>query len=101
MIGMNSYWKLDGGHKEKASVKDIMTRWQQLQPEVFSFTQRMNKPLLFTEVGWCSISNASYEPWDYTKVDVPLDMDLQKRLYTGFFQSWHGNPGLGGFMIWD
>jgi len=101
LIGMNSYWKLDDGRREKATVKDISKRWQQIQPEVLGFVKRMNKPLFFTEVGWCSIGNASYEPWDYTKVDVPIDMDLQKRLYTGFFQSWHGNPSLGGFTIWD
>ena len=41
------------------------------------------------------------EPWDYTVEDVPLDLDLQKRLYLGVFETWYGNPHLGGFSIWE
>ena len=26
---------------------------------------------------------------------------LQRKLYEGFFQAWHGNPSLGGFMMWE
>ena len=101
LIGMNSYWKLDNGQKNKATVEDVMTSWKKYQTEVLTFVKQMNKPLLFTEVGWCSLSNAAHEPWDYTKVDATIDLELQKRLYTGFFRSWHGNPNLGGFMVWD
>ena len=48
-----------------------------------------------------SIGNAASEPWDYTVEDAPLDLDLQKRLYEGFFNVWHGNPNLGGYSIWE
>ena len=36
-----------------------------------------------------------------TKDELDGDLDLQKRLYEGFFNSWYGNPQLGGFMIWN
>ncbi len=36
----------------------------------------------------------------YTTND-PIDLDLQKRLYQGFFESWHGNQHLGGFNVWE
>jgi hypothetical protein len=58
---------------------------------------------MFTEVGWCSMANAAHEPWDYTKdaAEVPLDLELQKKLYEGFFQAWDGIPELGGYMFWQ
>jgi hypothetical protein len=99
LIGMNSYWKL--GHDKNASVNEIMDNWRQIQRDVLAFTSRQGKPLLFLEVGWCSIENAASEPWDYTQSNLAIDLDLQKRLYEGFFKVWYGNPNLGGFMVWN
>lgn len=100
LIGMNSYWKLDRGKKSAATVDDIQAAWKDIQADLIPFSKKMGKPILFLEVGWCSMSNAAHEPWDYTTGD-PIDLDLQKRLYEGFFRSWHGNPHLGGFSIWE
>jgi len=30
-----------------------------------------------------------------------VDLQIQKKLYQGLFESWYGNPNLGGFMIWE
>lgn len=98
IIGMNSYWKLGG---KNAQVDEIVGRWRDIQKDLMAFSNRKNKPILLTEVGWCSMGNAPYEPWDYTKAEEPLDLDVQKRLYQGFFQSWYGNPNMAGFMIWE
>ncbi len=101
LIGMNSYWKL--GPNNKVTVEQIEKNWRTIQAELFAFQKKIGKPLFFTEVGWCSMSNMAHEPWDYTKTrsEAPTDLDLQKRLYEGFFQSWHSRPELGGFSIWE
>jgi hypothetical protein len=100
-IGMNSYWSL--GKNKDASLAEIKQSWQKIQNELFTFQKKVNKPLFFLEVGWCSMANMAHEPWDYTKdeEEAPTDNDLQKRLYEGFFESWHGRPELGGFGIWQ
>lgn len=98
LIGMNSYWTL--GPDKNASVEVIKVNWRDIQEELRPFIQKRNKPLLFLEIGWCSLDNAAFEPWDYTK-DVPVNLDLQRRLYEGFFESWHGTPWLGGFSVWE
>jgi len=33
--------------------------------------------------------------------DQDLDLELQRKLYEGFFRSWYGNPNLGGVIIWE
>ena len=99
LIAMNSYYKL--GEGPQVTVEQIQKRWAEIQKDQIAFVKKMNKPLLFTEVGWCNLANAAHEPWDYTRTEVPIDLDLQKRLYEGFFRSWHGHPNLGGFMIWE
>jgi hypothetical protein len=101
LIGMNSYWSLDEGKKNKAEIGDIKQAWRDIQEDLLPFAAGKGMPIVFLEAGWCSISNAAHEPWDYTRSDLSIDFDLQRRLYEGFFQSWHGNPQLGGFSIWE
>jgi hypothetical protein len=100
LIGMNSYWKLGSDHT--VSIEQIEQSWrQEIQPDLLKFLNKMHKPLIFLEVGWCSLANAAHESWDYTREEVPIDLDLQRKLYEGFFRSWQGNPALGGFSIWE
>jgi hypothetical protein len=99
LIGMNSYWKL--GEDHKVPIKEIEERWRGIQKDVLAFSNKQGKPIILLEVGWCSLANAANEPWDYTKTDEALDLEVQRKLYEGFFRSWWGNPNLGGFMIWE
>lgn len=99
MVGMNSYWKL--GANRHVPVEEIKKNWREIKDDVLAFKKKVNKPILFTEVGWCSLTNAAHEPWDYTKMSEDVDLQIQKKLYQGFFESWYGNPNLGGFMVWE
>ena len=106
MVGMNSYWNLgkvgdDTLSRREISPATVKRRWQEIQEDLFAFTRSTGKPLILLEVGWCSVRNAAHEPWDYTQSTVGIDLDLQRILYEGFFESWWGNPNLGGFMIWE
>ena len=99
LMGMNSYYKL--GDNERVPVEEIVQRWKDIQVDLLAFQRKINKPLILLEAGWCSLRNAAHEPWDYTKVGEPLDLELQRKLYEGFFRAWYGNPSLGGFMMWE
>ena len=98
LIGMNSYWTL--GEDENATVETIADNWREIQDELRPFVQSKGKPLIFLEVGWCSLDNAAAEPWDYTK-EVPVNLELQKRLWQGYWQAWYGTEWLGGFSVWE
>jgi hypothetical protein len=105
-IGMNSYYNLGEIEtqtidRKDLTVEDIKKRWAEIQTDLLKFQQEQGKPILFLEIGWCSLSNAAHEPWDYTRTELERDDELQKMLYEGFFQSWYNKPGLGGFMVWE
>jgi hypothetical protein len=99
LMGMNSYYKL--GDNRDVSVDEIVSRWHGIQKDLLKFQHRIGKPLILLEAGWCDVGNAADEPWDYTKDEVPLDLDLQRKLYEGFFRAWWGVPQMGGFMLWE
>jgi hypothetical protein len=98
LIGMNSYWTLGSG--PDATVDEIVGNWQEIQAELEPFVRGQGKPLIFLEVGWCSLENAATEPWDYTQ-PVPIDLDLQARLWQGFWRAWYGVEWLGGMSVWE
>lgn len=98
---MNSYWSFGEKHtNENPSTDHIKKRWSEIQADLLPWVKRQNKSLFFTEIGWYSKRDVAYEPWDYTQ-DQPVDVELQRKLYQGFFESWWGNPLLGGFGIWE
>lgn len=99
LISTNCYYKL--GENRDVSVDEIVSRWRAIQADLLPWVRKQGKPYIFTEVGWCSVANAADEPWDYTKDWVPLDLDLQRKLYEGFFKAWYGVPELGGYMVWQ
>jgi hypothetical protein len=106
LMGINSYYDLaydiKGTHvqKNQATVEQINHRWSELRSAILGFSHKIHKPVIMLEVGWCSIGNAVTEPWDYTQTTEPLDLDVQRRLYESYFESWHGQKGFAGFMLW-
>jgi hypothetical protein len=100
LIGMNSYWKFGSEDEPDPPVEQIVNRWKEVQSDLIPFVQKQGKPLVFLEIGWFSQENVAYEPWDYTK-EQPIALELQRKLYQGFFQAWWGNPNLGGFSVWE
>jgi hypothetical protein len=99
LIGMNSYYKL--GEDRNVKVEEIVKRWRDIQKDLLAFQQKVGKPILFLEIGWCSLENAASEPWDYTRVEKDRDDELQKKLFEGFFRGWYRENGLGGFVVWE
>ncbi len=98
-VGMNSYWTL--GMDANVPMDTVMYNWRDIQRDMFKFLDEVHKPVVLLEAGWCSLSNAAKDPWDYTQTQLDADNDLQQRLYEGFFKSWWGNPHLGGFAVWE
>ena len=66
-----------------------------------SVAAQAGKPLLFTEIGYESASDAAKQPYgSSTKVYDPA---LQASLYSAFFQAWQqsGNNSLVGVYFWN
>jgi hypothetical protein len=95
---MNSYWKL--GDNRKVPVEEIERRWKDIQRDLLSFQREVKKPLMFLEVGWCSLANAAHEPGT-TRRRRSARPGPSAQALRGFFRSWHGNPQFGGFMVWE
>lgn len=100
-IGMTSYYGL--ADKKSPSVAEIAARWRPIYQEIMDWRRQVGKPLLLTEVGWCSQEGAAKSPWNYYQnmKATPAGHEEQRRLYEAFLQVWDGSPGLLGVIWWE
>ena len=100
-IGMTSYYTL--ADQQNPSVDEIVARWQPIKKEIMEWRQKVNKPLLLTEVGWCSQEGAAMAPWNYYQnmKATPAGHEEQRRLYEAFLKVWDKAPGLLGVCWWE
>jgi len=100
-VGMTSYYTL--ADKDDPTVAEIIERWRPIHEKVMAWQQRIGRPILMTEVGWCSQTGAAAEPWNYfhNMRATPEGLEEQRRLYEAFMRVWAGSPGLMGVIWWE
>ncbi len=100
-IGMTSYYTL--ADKPRPTVENIVAKWEPIQKDVLDWQSKIGKPILMTEVGWCSQEGAAKAPWDYFQNQhaTPEGMEEQRRLYEAFLQVWGDCPELLGVIWWE
>jgi hypothetical protein len=98
------------------TLADLIAGWTQVPTDAYTLAATGNqslisyfegiaaqigKPLLFTEIGYESATDAALEPAG-SSTDV-YDPTLQANLYTAFFDAWqtYGNTSLNGVFIWN
>jgi hypothetical protein len=98
---MTSYYTL--ADEKNASVDEIVERWRPIHQEIMDWRGTVGKPLLLTEVGWCSQEGAATAPWNYyqNQKATPAGLEEQRRLYEAFLRVWDGSPGLLGVCWWE
>ncbi|HOA74250.1 MAG TPA: hypothetical protein PL151_02500 [Phycisphaerae bacterium] len=105
LIGMTSYYKLS--NQPNPSLESLIEAWKPIRRGLLRWQQTIGKPLLFTEVGWCSQEGASIEPWNYYRYQTPTAAghEEQARCYRAFMETWKDDIGKGrespvGGVIW-
>lgn len=99
IIGMTSYHDL--GDKTKPTVAELVASWQPIKAEILEWQKQVNRPILFTEVGWPNQVTCAKYPWDYYRsVDKP-DPQAQANCFEAFFQAWAAEPAVTGYLVWE
>ena len=100
-VGMTSYYELATG--PNPTLEELYAGWAQYKAEIVAFQRQVGKPIIFTEVGWCSQEGAAHEGWNYYANQHPSEKGLleQATLYESFINLWSGEPGVGGIIWWE
>ena len=105
LVGMTSYYKLS--NEPNPTLETLLEAWKPIRRGLLRWQSEIGKPLLFTEVGWCSQEGASIEPWNYYHDQKPTKAghEEQARCYRAFMETWKdealkGPSTLVGGVIW-
>lgn len=100
-VGMTSYNKL--AEARNPTVEEIVARWEPIKRDVLAWQRSVGKPILMTEVGWCSQEGAAMAPWNYyqNQVATPAGHEEQRNLYEAFIRVWSDVPELMGTIWWE
>jgi hypothetical protein len=61
-VGIDPYFPLSD--KDKPTLDEIKKSWEQWVAKIDAFQARVNKPIIFPEIGYCSADGATKMPWE-------------------------------------
>lgn len=96
-VGLSVYYGLNTGE----SISELRDAWDMINDnDLRPFQQQVNKPLVFTEIGYRSLDGARYAPWDWGRSGNP-DLEEQANLYAALMSYWNDYAYMQGVYWWD
>jgi len=99
-IGLSAYFELDK-YNPNPTVESLKSSWDYYNnTEIKPLSQRFSLPVVFTEVGYRSLSGAHSDPWSWER-QGSVDQTEQARDYEALFSYWNTQPFFNGVHWWD
>lgn len=108
-VGVDAYFPLiDLKYTSDPSFPDIVRAWHGVLGkhsfgpwalDLDRFAAPLQKPIIFTEIGYRSQDGAAYEPWQSDSGLSP-NLDLQRRLYGAVYTVFTPKPYFAGIYWW-
>jgi len=83
----------------KPSVEDLKGPWNDWMKNIEAWQKRINKPVIFSEIGYKSAVGSTDEPWQHTSVG-DLDLELQSNCYQAILENFWDKPWFYGAYWW-
>jgi hypothetical protein len=95
-VGIDAYFPLSD--KDAPALDEIKKGWEEWVKQMEAFQARVNKPIIFPEVGYCSANGTTETPWE--ELSGTLNLDLQKDCYEALFQTFWDKDWFYGVYWW-
>ncbi|MDO8604410.1 MAG: hypothetical protein Q7K40_03375 [bacterium] len=95
-IGISAYFNLDGD----GSITSLKSLWENINnADISPLSQRFGKQIVFTEVGYRSVTGSYREPWNYS-LNGASDEQGQANAYQALFEYWNTQSFMEGVQLW-
>ena len=102
-VGIQAYFPIC--KKDHPTVADLKEGWKPHLNKLRRFSDKVRRPILFSELGYKSTHDAAADPWEWVTRDNRLTKRLsaqtQANCYEAFFQSCWTKPWFAGTLIWQ
>ena len=75
------------------SYKEFILHFAQVVQDLKNFSEKVNRSILFTEIGYRSIHRSTVKPWDYSVREQPYNGKAQADALEAMFLSFQGKTG--------
>jgi len=96
-IGVNAYAPLAQAGAAPADSTAMRLRAAATGAGLEALSRRWRRPVIFTEVGYASVSNCAVEPWSESG---PVDVTAQAAAYRAVLAAYQTAPWLRGMFWW-
>lgn len=81
------------------TVEELKSAWLDWIKQIEAWQAKINKPVVFTEIGYKSSRDATDEPWQHNAIGE-LDLELQVNCYRALLESLWDKPWFYGVYWW-
>ncbi len=99
IVGMTTYYDLTEG--KPATVERMIEAWKPIKKDILEWQAKINRPIMFTEVGWPNQISCGQYPWNYYANQDKPDPAAQANCFEAFFQTWINEKAVAGFLVWE
>jgi len=97
-IGIDAYFPLSD--KQTPTVEDCKEGWQVHKTEIKAYSDRFDKPIIFTEFGYRSIDFTAKAPWKTDRDKDLVNLDAQLNATKALFEEFWNEKWFAGGFIW-
>lgn len=99
-IGINAFYPL--AERRSASYDEMAHTAAERTTRANELGRRWNKPIVFTEFGYTSRTDAALRPWEWPEAlsEVVVDQGSQARAYRALLGASVNQPWLAGLFVW-
>ena len=97
-IGIDAYFPLAEG--DHPSIDEIKKGWEPIKKQLSSFSEKWDKPILFTEYGFQSANGAAGSHWEVDESEENANHQLQADAYEATFQALENEDWWDGGFFW-
>jgi len=95
--GIDSYFPLVCTIRPKTH--ELKSTWEEWIKAIEEWQKKINKPVVFTEIGYKSSTDSTDEPWQYVAIGE-LDLEVQSNCYEALLESFWDKPWFYGVYWW-
>lgn len=96
-VGIDAYFPLSD--EKEPTYEEIKAGWEPWVKEMEEFQKKVNKPIIFPEIGYCSADGITKRPWEEA-VGRTLNLKIQEDCYRAVFETFWNKEWFYGAYWW-
>lgn len=96
-IGIDAYFPLT--EKAGPSLEELVEGWKRYEPEIKSLSEKYDKQIIFSEIGFKSVEGTAIKPWEW-KLDGETSQTEQALAFEATSIAFKDKAYLAGIFVW-